>query len=86
MFFFCFFAKMATLLLKTLDGRMQELKGINLETDTFEHVAKKVEEKVGITPTKQRLVFNGKICALNARLSDLGIKEKDTLQLVLQLK
>jgi len=72
-------------LVKVLSGSVYEVK-LDLETDTFEKIAKFIEEKVGIPPAKLRLTHRGKLCPLEAKLKDHNVKERDTIALVIQLK
>jgi ubiquitin-like protein Nedd8 len=47
---------------------------------------KQIEEKVGIPPVQQRLVFAGKILADDKTVKELNLKAGMTIQLILQLK
>jgi ubiquitin-like protein Nedd8 len=70
--------------IKTLSG-VQHTFNVD-ENDKIEYLKKQVEEKVGIPPIQQRLVFSGKILADDKTVKELNLKAGTTIQLILQLK
>lgn len=72
------------LFVKTLTERCIEL--LVTESDSFDIVKQKLQDKEDIPPDQQRLIYNGKQLEDGRALSDYNIQTGSTIHLILRLR